>query len=99
VKTILASSFAKLAIGAAAASVVGAVLLYWAGRPSGATFIDPANQDLVVRGKAIDANACAACHGAELQGQLDSRERLASGRLPAPPHDRTAPGYQSYMMA
>ncbi|MGX5659247.1 c-type cytochrome [Castellaniella ginsengisoli] len=88
-KTILASSFARLAIGAGAAALAGAVLLYWAGRPSGATFIDPANQDLVVRGKAIYANACAACHGAELQGQPGWRERLANGRLPAPPHDRT----------
>ncbi|TAN28274.1 MAG: cytochrome c [Castellaniella sp.] len=70
-------------------AVAGAVLLYWANRPPGATFIDPTNQDLVVRGKAIYANTCAACHGAKLQGQPNWRERLANGRLPAPPHDRS----------
>lgn len=63
--------------------------MYWVNRPSGATFIDPANQELVVRGKAIYANTCSACHGAKLQGQPNWRERLANGRLLAPPHDRT----------
>lgn len=74
---------------AVAAGVVGAAQLYWGNRPSDATFIDPANQKLIVQGRAIYANACAACHGAKLQGQPNWRERLANGRLPAPPHDRT----------
>lgn len=30
---------------------------------------------------------CASCHGAQLQGQPNWRERGADGRLPAPPHD------------
>src|SRR3546814_13131437 len=42
-----------------------------------------------MQGKAIYAYACAACHGAKLQGQPRWRERLANGRLPAPPHDDT----------
>ncbi|CAM5791491.1 cytochrome c [Castellaniella caeni] len=42
-----------------------------------------------MRGKVIYANTCAACHGAQLQGQPNWRERLANGRLPAPPHDRS----------
>ncbi|WP_424446916.1 c-type cytochrome [Paucimonas lemoignei] len=50
-------------------------------------FISPANQELVSRGKVIYANHCAACHGANLEGQANWRDRLPNGRLPAPPHD------------
>jgi mono/diheme cytochrome c family protein len=32
---------------------------------------------------------CAACHGAELEGQANWRQRDADGLLPAPPHDET----------
>jgi mono/diheme cytochrome c family protein len=40
-------------------------------------------------GQRIYAARCAACHGAKLEGQPHWRERDASGRLPAPPHDAT----------
>jgi mono/diheme cytochrome c family protein len=30
---------------------------------------------------------CASCHGANLEGQPDWKERKPDGRLPAPPHD------------
>lgn len=30
---------------------------------------------------------CAACHGADLEGQPNWKSRLPSGRMPAPPHD------------
>jgi mono/diheme cytochrome c family protein len=42
---------------------------------------------VVAQGKAIYMARCAACHGAKLEGQPNWRERDASGRLPAPPHD------------
>ena len=29
------------------------------------------------------------CHGANLEGQPNWREKLASGRMPAPPHDES----------
>ena len=32
---------------------------------------------------------CAGCHGANLEGQPNWRQRDAQGRLPAPPHDAT----------
>lgn len=42
---------------------------------------------VLAQGKAIYEARCASCHGAQLQGQPNWRERDASGRLPAPPHD------------
>jgi len=80
----------KNLVWAAVAAIIGAgALAYIASRPSGLAFIDPADETLVVQGKAIYANNCAACHGEALQGQTNWRERLPNGRLPAPPHDKT----------
>ena len=47
---------------------------------------DPAR---VARGEQLYAQQCAACHGANLEGQPNWRSRLPNGRLPAPPHDET----------
>lgn len=41
----------------------------------------------VALGRALYAEQCASCHGANLEGQPDWKSRLPSGRLPAPPHD------------
>ena len=54
-----------------------------------ATQPDPRSPSLVARGKVIYAEHCASCHGANLEGQPNWRERLPNGRLPAPPHDAT----------
>ena len=40
-------------------------------------------------GQALYADNCAACHGADLEGQPDWRTPNADGVLPAPPHDGT----------
>ena len=56
------------------------------GRDSGA-LLRPDDAQVVAQGAAIYAARCAACHGAQLQGQPNWRERDAAGRLPAPPHD------------
>ena len=42
---------------------------------------------VLAQGRTLYQAQCAACHGARLEGQPDWRERDASGRLPAPPHD------------
>lgn len=80
----------KLIFGVVGVVIIGAAaILYSTIRPSGPAFIDPADQSLVIQGKAIYANNCAACHGESLQGQPNWRERMSNGRLPAPPHDKT----------
>lgn len=43
----------------------------------------------VARGAAVYEDACASCHGANLEGEANWRSRRPNGRLPAPPHDET----------
>jgi len=50
---------------------------------------DAGNAAQVARGKQVYAAQCAACHGANLEGQPNWRERRPDGKLPAPPHDAT----------
>jgi mono/diheme cytochrome c family protein len=50
---------------------------------------DSADAGQVALGETVYEAQCAVCHGAELEGQPDWRQRLPSGRLPAPPHDET----------
>lgn len=44
---------------------------------------------VIALGKAVYESQCAVCHGANLEGQANWRERKPDGRLPAPPHDAT----------
>ena len=48
----------------------------------------PRDPDLALGAK-LYAEHCAACHGAKLEGQPHWRQRLPSGRMPAPPHDES----------
>ena len=43
----------------------------------------------VALGHDLYAKYCARCHGANLEGQPNWKERLPTGRMPAPPHDAT----------
>ncbi len=62
--------------------------LYWQfGRSTPDLVIDYGNANTVALGMKVYAAQCAACHGANLEGQANWRERRADGRLPAPPHD------------
>ncbi|NYZ14841.1 cytochrome c [Azospirillum sp. RWY-5-1] len=75
----------KVAVGSAlGAAVVVATVVMSAGSGAGA---DPNDAAQVARGKAVYAERCASCHGAQLEGQPDWRSRKPDGRLPAPPHD------------
>ena len=51
--------------------------------------IDLSDGDLLAQGKTVYEQACASCHGANLQGQANWRMRDKDGNLPAPPHDKT----------
>ncbi len=76
---------AVVVAAAASAAAVAAVLL----RPGEEAIgrADPMDARLVALGEGIYAAECASCHGADLEGQPDWRQRRADGRLPAPPHD------------
>ncbi len=65
----------KIMILAAAATVASAAR---------ADSVAPAT---IALGQQVYTANCAACHGASLQGQPDWKHRLATGRMPAPPHD------------
>jgi mono/diheme cytochrome c family protein len=41
----------------------------------------------IAMGRTLYAEHCASCHGANLEGQANWRQRLPNGRMPAPPHD------------
>jgi mono/diheme cytochrome c family protein len=53
------------------------------------TFLRPDDDAFVRLGEVIYDAECAACHGADLEGEPDWRTRKANGRLPAPPHDES----------
>ena len=72
-------------IAAATSIGVAAGAIWWLA--DGSPGIDPNDRQQVAAGAAIYRVHCASCHGAKLEGQLDWRTRLPSGRLPAPPHD------------
>ena len=59
----------------------------WKTAPADARIIDPNDAELVALGEQVYAAECAACHGADLEGEANWRQRKADGRLPAPPHD------------
>ncbi|MGR3626056.1 MAG: c-type cytochrome [Limimaricola sp.] len=54
---------------------------------AGAPALWPLASGAAEDGRQLYLDNCAACHGADLEGQPDWRSPLPSGRLPAPPHD------------
>ena len=72
-------------LAAAFAFLVGAIVV--ALFQEAKTLADPANPQQVARGNSVYAKYCAACHGANLEGQPNWQEKLPTGRMPAPPHD------------
>lgn len=62
---------------------------WWVRQASGAAAhaFQPDNPTVLALGKRVYQAQCASCHGAQLQGQVNWRERGPDGLLPAPPHD------------
>lgn len=56
---------------------------------AGPVVLRPGDGAVTAIGQRIYAAHCASCHGANLEGQPNWRQRDAQGRLPAPPHDTT----------
>ncbi len=50
---------------------------------------DATNAKQVTAGQTVYRQHCAACHGANLEGQPNWKQPLPTGELPAPPHDAT----------
>lgn len=78
----------KIGVGLLAAAfsflVVAITAALW---HEGKSRADPDDTGQVALGKSVYARRCAACHGTNLEGQPNWRDKLASGRMPAPPHD------------
>jgi S-disulfanyl-L-cysteine oxidoreductase SoxD len=81
----------RAVVAAAAALAVAGFLAYalWGagGGAEPAHRLRPHDVSVLALGQRVYAAQCAACHGQQLQGQPNWRERGPDGRLPAPPHD------------
>ncbi len=72
--------------------LVTALLATFVGNPFAASptvGLRPGDARLLALGEQVYDRNCAACHGTQLQGQPNWRERDSQGMLPAPPHDAT----------
>ncbi len=78
----------KLRWGLIAAGVLAVAIAGILGRGQWEQNGEPTPERVALGKRLYDEN-CAACHGAELEGEADWRTRKADGTLPAPPHDET----------
>lgn len=80
------------AAGLALAGIAAAFFLWRFADPLGSISPGALRLDdavMLKRGEQIYQARCASCHGTNLEGQANWRERGADGRLPAPPHDES----------
>lgn len=82
----LSSRFALVSGGLLIALLLGGLWYEFSGTDAGA---DAGDAKLVALGQSVYRDRCASCHGANLEGQPNWKERMPNGRLPAPPHDAT----------
>ena len=69
------------------ATYIACLAVYASQRAAVSDRLNVVDTALVSAGKTVYATHCAACHGAQLEGQPDWRHAGPDGRLPAPPHD------------
>ncbi len=90
---ILRSQSLRITAASLALTGITAALFWWrfadpfGSKPPGVFRLD--DPAMLQRGAQIYQAQCASCHGANLEGQANWRERGADGRLPAPPHDES----------
>lgn len=84
-RSIVLATFALGAASVAAIAVVRAQAV--ADLPS--EMFPYADAEVVAEGQTLYAAHCAACHGADLEGEANWRSPGPDGKLPAPPHDET----------
>lgn len=75
-----------------AALLLGTLLVYELFAPKGERTdiaLYPDDLQMIEDGEKLYAEHCASCHGPNLAGENNWRERKSNGRLPAPPHDET----------
>lgn len=72
-----------------AAILGGVALIATVGAGVAEGFLPYENTGAVARGQAIYDENCASCHGANLEGEDNWRDRGADGLMPAPPHDES----------
>lgn len=75
-------------VGVAVLAIGLSALIWWDARVRSAAAVP--DLDALARisaGRVVYDAHCASCHGNQLEGQPNWRDRLPSGRLPAPPHD------------
>ncbi len=79
-----------IAVGALVGLAAVAAVAFWPQpAPEPAIALAPDDAAVVAEGARIYAAECASCHGADLEGEANWRERGPDGRLPAPPHDES----------
>ena len=81
---------AGLRVALAVLAMLAAALAGWELRPAAppaASLLRPHDAAVRAHGERLYRQHCAACHGAQGEGQSDWQSRGADGLLPAPPHD------------
>lgn len=86
-------AFSKLGWAALGFALVGGFIVQSVVNPIDTTeadlrlpYDDPAG---VAQGQTLYAENCASCHGDNLEGEANWKQRAPDGLMPAPPHDET----------
>ena len=74
-------------IGIVALFLLGGLI--WGLRARPTVEISSADAEVLAMGEAVYAAQCAACHGANLEGEANWKERRDDGTYRAPPHDES----------
>jgi mono/diheme cytochrome c family protein len=69
-------------------AIAASIVAYnWRSDVSQTVALHPSNPAIVQKGRNIYSEHCANCHGSNLEGEANWRQRDKDGYLPAPPHD------------